>query len=529
MRHVVSIRTRRTYSAEDRQISRPTSAITGIAVGFTIATVVCRLSAAVTSPGLAAPLVQTLGALLFLAVLVVHLLVIGRYRLLELDLRVRRNVQYLMVSSAWTALIVGAGLFFWWELMHLELPLPNVRLTSDALEVLPTPVDAARRAVIEKGVLIAAAVLFAYAFRALLKRGHRFLAEQYYQEGYDYRRATKEFSEVMGPRMDLDGLADGLLTVIDRLMPVKRAGVLFVQGDRLVSSKRSIGFDSNDWDVFCTGCVEEAVAVLRAARVVEMDTEYAPPRLRLALRRAQIHHLYPIGGHDELRGVVFIGEKLSEAPYTADDFAFLGVIASQAALLVENAFLYENLAAQERVRQELAIARRIQLESLPQRPPRIEGLDVYGVSVPAQEVGGDYFDYLDGDDATPGRDDRRRQRQGHVSGALHVEAAGHRALAAWLRPDAATAVRAHQRPARPRHGAARLRHGARRVLRCAGAYGDARARRPPAALPLCVGDRPREALAAARPGAWAHGQRALRHRARGTAPDVRAWVTCSCS
>ncbi len=396
---LVSMRTRRTYSAEDRQISGPTSAMTSIAVGFTLMAVVAGVigrRAGLT--GVAAPAVQIFGALLFLGVLVVHLLVIGRYRLLELDLRVRRNVQYLLVSSAWTTAIVGAGLWFWWHMMHLELPLPNVRLTSDALEVLPTPVDAARRAVVEKGVLIAAAVVFAYGFRALLKRGHRFLAEQYYQEGYDYRRATREFSEVMGPRMDLDGLADGLLTVVDRLMPVKRAGVVFVQGDRLVSSKRSIGFDTGDWDIFCSECVEEAVQVLRAARGAEMDTEYAPPRLRLALRRAQIHHLYPIGGHDELRGVIFIGEKLSEAAYTADDFAFLAVIAGQAALLVENAFLYENLAAQERVRQELAIARRIQLESLPQRPPRVQGLEVFGVSLPAQEVGGDYFDYLEGDE-----------------------------------------------------------------------------------------------------------------------------------
>ena len=396
---VATARTRRTYSAEDRQISRATSALTGIAVGFTLCSAaIALLVGGPNAPGIGAPVIQIFGALLYLGVLVVHLLVIGRYRLLELDLRVRRNVQYLVVSSAWTALIIGAGLFFWWWLMHLELPLPNVRLTSEALEVLPTPIDVGRRAVIEKGVLIGAAAVFAYAFRALLKRGHRFLAEQYYQEGYDYRRATKEFSEVMGPRMDLDGLADGLLTVIDRLMPVKRAGVVFVQGGRLVSSKQSIGFETSDWDIFCTGCVEEAVDVLRASRGAEMDTEYAPPRLRLALRRAQIHHLYPIGGHDELRGVIFIGEKLSEAAYTADDFTFLGVIAGQAALLVENAFLYENLAAQERVRQELAIARRIQLESLPQRPPRVHGLEVYGVSVPAQEVGGDYFDYLDGQD-----------------------------------------------------------------------------------------------------------------------------------
>ncbi len=395
----VSARTRRSYSAEDLAISRPTSIMTGLAVGLALAPLGLAILRAATGghlPLLPAPVLQIVGALLLLGLLVVHGLTIGRYRLLELDLRVRRNVQYLLISAAWTTVIVGAGLWLWWQMMHLELPLPNVRLTGDALEVLPTPVDVARRGVIEKGVLVAAAVVLAYAFRAVLKRGQRFLAEQYYQEGYDYRRATSEFSDVMGQRMDLQGLADGLLTMLDRHMPVKRAGVVFVQGSRLVSSTRSIGFEPADWDIFCRACVEEAVDVLRVARGAEMDTEYAPPRLRLALRRAQVHHLFPIGGHDELRGVIFVGEKLSEAPYTADDFAFLGVIAGQASLLVENAFLYENLAAQERARQELAIARRIQLESLPQRPPTVQGLDVAGASIPAQEVGGDYYDYLEG-------------------------------------------------------------------------------------------------------------------------------------
>jgi serine phosphatase RsbU (regulator of sigma subunit) len=394
--------TRRTYSPEDRQIAWPLSVSTSIAVIFTIVTVFLGVLGQRRGavPAVTVPVIQSFGALLYLGVLVVYLLVIGRYRLLELDLRVRRNIQYLVISSAWTAAIVAAGVWLWWRLMHVELVLPNVRLTQDALEVMPTPMEAVRNDVFEKGVLIAGAVVLAYAFRALLKRGHRFLAEQYYQGGYDYRRAAREFGEVMGPRMDLDGLAEGLLTVMHRLMPVKRAGVVFVQGDRLVSSKRSIGFDGSDWDIFCAGCVEDAVSVLRGARggerEGELDTEYAPPRLRLALRKAQVHYLYPIGGHDELRGVIFVGEKLSEAAYTADDFAFLGAVAGQASLLVENAFLYENLAAQERVRQELAIARRIQLESLPQRAPRVTGLDVAGVSVPAQEVGGDYFDYLEG-------------------------------------------------------------------------------------------------------------------------------------
>jgi serine phosphatase RsbU (regulator of sigma subunit) len=49
----------------------------------------------------------------------------------------------------------------------------------------------------------------------------------------------------------------------------------------------------------------------------------------------------------------------------------------------------------ERVRaKELAIAARIQKGLLPQARPRHPSLDVYGINVPAQEVGGDYYDWI---------------------------------------------------------------------------------------------------------------------------------------
>lgn len=389
---VATWRTREGYGAEEREMLRPLTRSVKVALATTCAIFLIGFTVGLGGVPL---LVSVTLSSVYLAVLVVHIYVIGRYRLLEGDLRIRRNVQYLLVSSAWTAAVVGAGIWLWWSLVHMELPLPNVRLTGETIEVLGSPVSAERRAVIEKAALIAAAVVLAFAFRAVLKRGHRFLAEQYYREGYDYRKASQELSEVMGARMDLDGLADGLLTVIDRLMPVKKAGVAFVEGSRVFAAKRSTGFDADEWDVFCRSCLDDGLAALQAAPA-EFDTEYAPPRLRLALRRSEIHYLYPIRGHNQLRGLLFIGEKLSESAYTADDFTFLNVIAAQASLLVENAFLYENLAQQERARQELAIARRIQIESLPHEAPRVEGLDVAGMSVPAQEVGGDYFDYLSG-------------------------------------------------------------------------------------------------------------------------------------
>ena len=59
---------------------------------------------------------------------------------------------------------------------------------------------------------------------------------------------------------------------------------------------------------------------------------------------------------------------------------------------VEN--LLEEKKEKERLEQELAIARRIQMSLLPQGPLTLEGLSVTAHCEPAREVGGDYYDYL---------------------------------------------------------------------------------------------------------------------------------------
>jgi serine phosphatase RsbU (regulator of sigma subunit) len=56
--------------------------------------------------------------------------------------------------------------------------------------------------------------------------------------------------------------------------------------------------------------------------------------------------------------------------------------------------MMEDMAEKERMEKELAIARSIQLKLLPKEIPQIPGIDVYGVSEPAREVGGDCYDIL---------------------------------------------------------------------------------------------------------------------------------------
>jgi sigma-B regulation protein RsbU (phosphoserine phosphatase) len=62
----------------------------------------------------------------------------------------------------------------------------------------------------------------------------------------------------------------------------------------------------------------------------------------------------------------------------------------------------EELAAAERLEEDLAVAREIQQRFLPQQSPEIEGLDVAGMSLPSREVGGDLYYWFPHEDGSLG-------------------------------------------------------------------------------------------------------------------------------
>ena len=52
------------------------------------------------------------------------------------------------------------------------------------------------------------------------------------------------------------------------------------------------------------------------------------------------------------------------------------------------------ISERERMQRELEIARNVQVGLLPKKNPEIEGFDISGTCLPAEEVGGDYFDFV---------------------------------------------------------------------------------------------------------------------------------------
>jgi phosphoserine phosphatase RsbU/P len=82
--------------------------------------------------------------------------------------------------------------------------------------------------------------------------------------------------------------------------------------------------------------------------------------------------------------------------FTKRDVEILTLLASQAAVAIENARLYETVRANEvRLEKELRFAQRVQSALLPVGlPKRMKGVDVAAAFSPARELGGDFHDFL---------------------------------------------------------------------------------------------------------------------------------------
>lgn len=116
--------------------------------------------------------------------------------------------------------------------------------------------------------------------------------------------------------------------------------------------------------------------------------------------------LLPLSSNQKLIGVMSLGPKQSEEPFSGSDIRLLDTVAAQTGLALENSRLTAEIAAEvakrEKAKRELEIAREVQERLFPQECPPIAGLDYAGACRPALSVGGDYYDFIRISDAELG-------------------------------------------------------------------------------------------------------------------------------
>ena len=103
----------------------------------------------------------------------------------------------------------------------------------------------------------------------------------------------------------------------------------------------------------------------------------------------------PLMVKDRIIGVIQVCNKKKVIFFDKEDEHLLISFAVHAAIAIENAKLYQEVAEKERMKRELEIAHSLQTSLLPDKPPQAEGYQIAAISVPAREVGGDFYDFID--------------------------------------------------------------------------------------------------------------------------------------
>jgi len=110
------------------------------------------------------------------------------------------------------------------------------------------------------------------------------------------------------------------------------------------------------------------------------------------LRRAVL--MVPLVTGNRLLGLLLWGAKRDAALYSQDDLANLANLALQVAPMLESLRLHDESLRRRQLETELAVARDIQAQLLPEGPLELGGAHICGRNDPCRHVGGDYYDYF---------------------------------------------------------------------------------------------------------------------------------------
>ncbi len=127
---------------------------------------------------------------------------------------------------------------------------------------------------------------------------------------------------------------------------------------------------------------------------LEMDLPfgYLSPSDQRVLAALDTDIVVPVRVAQQRFGVLSVGQQTLGDPFSAEDLQLAETIAAEGAVAMENAALHDRLRRQDLLRHEVARAGDLQRRLLPTELPVVDSFEISGFSIPAQGVGGDYYD-----------------------------------------------------------------------------------------------------------------------------------------
>jgi len=138
----------------------------------------------------------------------------------------------------------------------------------------------------------------------------------------------------------------------------------------------------------------------RSKSVILVPDAYADPRFNRQIDQQtgyRTHNMITlplVAPDDEIVGVLQVLNKL-KGDFTPADEVLAEALGSLTGVAIKRQMLLDEAAEKQRLERDLNIARDIQQNLLPKENPRIASLDVAGWNRPADQTGGDCYDFLD--------------------------------------------------------------------------------------------------------------------------------------
>jgi len=124
---------------------------------------------------------------------------------------------------------------------------------------------------------------------------------------------------------------------------------------------------------------------------LNQESDIAPDKK--ALMRGSLVGVPLYSSKKGLLGILYVTKEI-EHGFDENDSEMLRALSNQAVTSMENARLLKESIEKERLEQELKVAREVQLKLLPKAIPKIKGMEIDAFSLTANEVGGDYYDFV---------------------------------------------------------------------------------------------------------------------------------------
>jgi len=328
---------------------------------------------------------------------------IVRHQVIPVRLILRRGVRYLLVSRGF--IIIQAVVVF----AVLSFLLTGRRLA--AIDSLGERADIV--------VTMAATALAIAGLTFLNQRVMPMIDRRFFRESYDAQQVLSELGMEMRRVSTVQQLLERAVAKIQDALHVENVTIFLrdqetgdytcaissrLNADGVITSHRDASLVLSP-----DGALVQRLSRIAHPLPVDFDryqpwtqsvlsTELAMNDLRkrenATLRRIRSALLLPVATKDQLLGIVSLGPRLGDLPFSREDRHLLMAVALQMALAIQNAELVQEIAIEERLRHELAIATTVQQRLFPESPPEMASLELSGVCYPARGVGGDYYDFI---------------------------------------------------------------------------------------------------------------------------------------